>query len=105
MTNIEVICVSDGDALTFAVTLRDAKSETRHRVTLSRRDALRLAPEADPAALIDAAFRFLLDREPKEAILASFDVSVIARYFPAFGKELRNYLTQGTPPAGALQSE
>ena len=27
---------------------------------------------------------FLLDREPKEAILRVFDISVIRRYFPDF---------------------
>jgi hypothetical protein len=32
--------------------------------------------------MIEAAFRFLLAREPKESILARFDVSVISRYFP-----------------------
>ena len=37
-------------------------------------------------------FRFLLDREPKEAILARFDISVIGRYFPEFGAELPAYL-------------
>jgi hypothetical protein len=39
-----------------------------------------------------AAFRFLLEREPKESILARFDVSVIARYFPEFERELPRYL-------------
>lgn len=46
-----------------------------------------------PERLVKAAFRFLLDREPKEAIMARFDVSVIARYFPEFECELPRYLT------------
>jgi hypothetical protein len=41
---------------------------------------------------VRAAFAFLLDREPKEAILARFDVAVIARYFPEFERELPRYL-------------
>lgn len=44
---------------------------------------------------IEAAFCFLLDPEPKEAILANFDVTVNSRYFPEFEKELPNYIAQG----------
>ena len=44
------------------------------------------------AALVEAAFAFLLDREPKESILARFDLSVISRYFPEFERELPRYL-------------
>ncbi len=40
--------------------------------------------EASPERVIEAAFEFLLDREPKESILSSFDVTVISRYFPIF---------------------
>jgi hypothetical protein len=47
--------------------------------------------------VVDAAFRFLLDREPKEAILARFDVSLIAQYFPEFEEELPRYLRGGQP--------
>jgi hypothetical protein len=45
-----------------------------------------------PAACIEAAFRFLLDREPKEAILARFDVTLISHYFPEFETRLPDYL-------------
>jgi hypothetical protein len=59
---------------------------------VTRKDAQRLAPRHAPEQLIDAAFRFLLDRESKEQILARFDISVIARYFPDFEKILPRYL-------------
>jgi hypothetical protein len=45
-----------------------------------------------PERCIEAAFRFLLDREPKESILGRFDVTVISRYFPEFERELPRYL-------------
>ena len=45
-------------------------------------------------ALHQAAFRFLLDREPKESILRRFDVTVISRYFPEFEREFPHYLSQ-----------
>jgi hypothetical protein len=41
-----------------------------------------------PERCLEAAFRFLLDREPKESILRRFDVTVISRYFPEFEREL-----------------
>ncbi len=43
---------------------------------------------------ITRAFRFLLDREPKESILRRFDVMTISRYFPEFERELPRYLSQ-----------
>ncbi|MBM3578444.1 MAG: hypothetical protein FJX40_12485 [Alphaproteobacteria bacterium] len=92
MTAIDVRMIEDNDPLVFEVTVRDAGSETRHRVTLSRNDFERLSDEADAERLINAAFRFLLDRESKESILARFDVSVIARYFPDFEQKLPQYL-------------
>jgi hypothetical protein len=79
-----------GDA--FDVRVREGRSETRHRVTLAEADRARLAPDAAPERLIEAAFRFLLDREPKESILPCFDVSVISRYFPEFQQTLPDYL-------------
>jgi len=91
---IDVARVSDGDPLVFDVTLREGASETRHRVTLAQAHFLALSGGATAEATIEAAFRFLLDREPKEAILARFDVSVIARYFPEFEERLPDYLAR-----------
>lgn len=80
---------------TFEVRVAGGSGETRHRVGLDPRVQARLAPDHPPERLIEAAFRFLLDREPKEAILASFDLPVIARYFPEFERELPRYLARG----------
>jgi hypothetical protein len=63
-------------------------------VTLSAADFTRLGGGATPERTVEAAFRFLLDREPKESILSRFDLSVIARYFPEFERELRRYLAR-----------
>lgn len=89
---IEVRRVADGDPLEFEVAVREADGETRHRVAMSRADHLRLGGGHPPADCIEAAFRFLLEREPKEAILARFDVTAISRYFPEFERELPRYL-------------
>ena len=47
-----------------------------------------------PEHCIEAAFQFLLDREPQESILRHFDITVISRYFPEFERELPRYLSQ-----------
>jgi hypothetical protein len=60
-------------------------------VTLSAGDYERLARGSSPQALVEAAFRFLLDREPKESILGRFDFSVIGTYFPEFERKLPDY--------------
>ena len=45
-----------------------------------------------PVACIDAAFRFLLEREAKTDILPSFDLNVIQLYHANFEKEFHNYM-------------
>ncbi len=69
----------------FTVRVREDGSESVHEVTLSASDFGRLGePYRSPEGFIRACFEFLLEREPKEQILSSFDVSVIATYFPEF---------------------
>ena len=66
------------------VTVTDRGSTTSHEVTVRPSDVERYAPGATPEALLDASFRFLLEREPKEAILSRFDLPAIERYFPEY---------------------
>ena len=90
---ITVRQTTGGEQLSFEVTVSGHGNETHHDVTMSRADCSRLC--GDPGAAkrcVEAIFRFLLDREPKEAILGRFDVSVVARYFPEFEAELPAYL-------------
>ncbi len=92
---IEVRRTSDGDPLAFDVIVREGGTQTRHQVTMARATCERLtAGRHTTEACVEAAFRFLLDREPKESILKHFDVTVIARYFPEFERELPGYLTR-----------
>ena len=89
---IEVQRIGGDEPLVFDVVVREYDGGSRHRVTLSRATATRLGGAAAPERLVEAAFRFLLDREPRGAILARFDVEVIAHYFPDFEAELPAYL-------------
>jgi hypothetical protein len=82
------------------VVVREGKGETRHQVTMSRGMLERLtAGKHTPERCLEAAFRFLLDREPKEAILRRFDVTAIVRYFPEFEREIPQYLSQSEDSA------
>ena len=92
VAEIAVSRIAEGDPLRFDVTVREGGGQTRHGVTLSAADRARLCAGHAPERAIEAAFRFLLDREPKEAILAHFDVSAISRYFPEFEAELASYI-------------
>ncbi|HEX6001318.1 MAG TPA: hypothetical protein VFZ16_18265 [Hyphomicrobiaceae bacterium] len=68
--------------------------QSRHAVTMTPATYQQLSTggQHSPAACIEAAFRFLLDREPKEAILARFDVTLISHYFPEFETRLPDQL-------------
>lgn len=91
MINVERL--SD-DPLTFRVSVREGGGETCHRVTISEGTVAQLGQgRFTPEQCIEASFRFVVDREPKESILREFDVAVIARYFPEYEAELPRYLS------------
>jgi hypothetical protein len=90
---IHVRRIAEHASPVFEVVVREGKSETRHHVTMSRETCERLtAGKHTPERCLEAAFRFLLDREPKESILRRFDVMAISRYFPEFEREMPGYL-------------
>jgi hypothetical protein len=92
---IEVKRTARRDLLEFDVVVSDGKGESRYRVTMVAETCERLAAgRHPPERVVEAAFRFLLDREPKESILGVFDVTVISRYFPEFESELPRYLAR-----------
>ena len=90
---IEVKQTGEGDPLQFDVVVREGGSETRHRVTMSRATYEGLTSgSVKPDRCVQAAFEYLLEREPKESILRSFDITVISRYFPGFKTGFGKYL-------------
>jgi hypothetical protein len=93
-----------GGGLSFDVIVRDARGESRHRVTIGTDEARRWAElGAEPPQGVEAVMRFLIDREPKESILSAFDTKVVRRYFPDFDDALPGYLARlrGEPGRGA----
>jgi hypothetical protein len=74
----------------FHVTVREGDSSTEHDVTLSAADFERLSSRhRSPEDFVRSCFEFLLEREPKESILPTFDLSVISSYFPEFERTIQ----------------
>ena len=88
--------VTHQEKQTYLVTVQDGGTRTAHAVTVWPSDVQRYAPEATPEDLIEASFRFLLDREPQSAILTRFELPLIERYFPDYPSALSAYLAPPT---------
>lgn len=89
---IEVEPLEGGDPLRFRVRVTKGSGESEHRVAVPEEDRARIAPDHEARDLVEASFQFLLDREPKESILQSFELSTINRYFPEYEDEIDTYL-------------
>ena len=93
MTPLRVDCRPRGDGWSCAVTVGDDAAATHHEVSVTTDVLERLAPgDVEPRRLVRASFEFLLEREPRESILRSFDLTVITRYFPQWEAEIRKRL-------------
>ena len=69
-----------------------ADQETIHKVFISNQTYLDLtSKKISKKELVKFSFEFLLEREPNTAILSSFDLIQISKYFPEYFKELRDY--------------
>lgn len=78
----------------YQVTLTDGASVTQHEVDVSPADLSKLGLDGcDPRAVVEESFRFLLEREPKETIFPSFDLSTISRFFPEYPDEIRRRMS------------
>lgn len=73
----------------YRVAVEEGGGRTVHDVTVTPEHVARYAPGATAEALLEASFEFLLAREPKESILARFELPVIERYFPEYARRIR----------------
>jgi hypothetical protein len=90
MIRVDVVCQSTPDGWSCAVEVVEGDGRSRHVVAVRTADLTQLDPTApDPTDLVRRSFAFLLEREPKESILRSFDLTVISRYFPEYEAEIR----------------
>ena len=71
------------------VVVESGAAEMAHEVLVDRATLDDLAPGATPEALVAESFSFLLEREPPGAILRSFELPIIGRYFADYAEEIR----------------
>jgi len=77
----------------FEVLVAEEGSQTTHHVKLSEVLYQGLTGgQISKAACVEASFRFLLKREPKESILGRFELGIISRYFPEFETKFKEYI-------------
>ena len=62
---------------------------THHRVRVTKAALAQFSEDRPPEDLLGESFRFLLEREPNNSILSSFDLPLIGRYFPEYEEEIR----------------
>ena len=102
MTAISVACIRADAGHRCTVAVGDDRRATRHEVTVSDAVLERLLPggtgTVDAERVVRASFAFLLEREPREAILRTFDLPVMGRYFPEYEKRIERSL-QGEGPS------
>lgn len=87
--SVAKIEVSANGADTYRVTVEEGGRCTRHDVIVVADDIERYAPGASVEQLLELSFRFLLEREPKEAILSRFELPLIEQYFPDYPGKMR----------------
>jgi len=96
MAETDVRCERIDNGWLCAVTVADERSTSSHTVAVSDADLGRFGSGAEePTDLVRRSFAFLLAHEPKEAILHSFDLPVIGRYFPEFEREITRDIGKG----------
>lgn len=74
----------------YRVEVRDDTGSSTHRVTLPPGKLEELGGGAGAEELLEESFRFLLEREPRSAILSRFEISTITGYFPEYPEEIRS---------------
>ena len=82
------IKIKNIDDETFEVAV-SSSSTTTHIVTVTDETHQKLTDgKINKEDLLDISVRFLLDREPNTSIMASFELTVISRYFPEYENEV-----------------
>ena len=95
MSKIDVRCAATPTGWQCTASIDDGHGTSTHHVTVASEDATDLAAAADQSdveRLVYETVAFLLEREPKESILRTFDLTVVGRYFPEFEAEIRSRL-------------
>ena len=79
----------EGGGWTCSVTVGADPDATHHDVGVDRATLDDLAPGGEPDDLVRASFDFLLEREPRESIMRTFELPIIGRFFADYADEIR----------------
>lgn len=88
-----VSCQPNESGWQCLVTIGDDAGATTHEVSVDRETLADLAPGAPPEELVRISFEFLLEREPREAIMRSFELPIIGRFFGDYRDEILRRLS------------
>lgn len=96
MAAIEITPIGSAE---FQVEVHDDDDTTTHRVIVPAgySDELGVGDEVSLQDLVHESFRFLLEREPKEQILRSFELNEIERFFSDYPEVIAQRVERGEP--------
>ena len=83
-----VVTVHEDSGGWLAVVTVHADTSTTHRVGVTHAEHARFG-DGDVTELVRRSFEFLLARESNRSILREFTLGDIERYFPEFGRHIR----------------
>ena len=87
-----VTCDAVDSGWQCSVTIGDDHRTTTHEVSVDRETLDDLAPGVTPEELVRTSFEFLLEREPRESIMRSFELPIIGRFFGDYRDEIQRRL-------------
>lgn len=90
MAEVAVTANPSSDGWLCEVVVREGAKAMHHKVRVPEAAWKQLTGGKAPVEeLVRASFEFLMAREPAEAILKAFEITVIPRYFPEYEAEMR----------------
>ena len=87
------ISVQSAGSAKYRVTIEQDSSKSTYEVSVSPLELAKYGGKATAERLVEASFEFLLERETKESILRSFNLSDIEHYFPEYPQRIREMLS------------
>ena len=90
--NTTVRCEPTDTGWQCSVTVGDDAAATLQDVSVDRETLDDLAPGMEPEELVRLSFEFLLEREPRESIMRSFELPIIGRFFGDYRDEMERRL-------------
>jgi len=86
-----MILIKKIDSNHFSIKISN-NTTTTHNIILDDDDYFKYSLEnVSREKLVEASFKFLLDREPNTSILENFNLKIINNYFPEYNKKIGGY--------------